>query len=293
MTVAVVFNPGAYGTYLEWCLTTLTSPEEIVLPFSTNGSSHKFSGNRLKNFSAWIEFLESKQTADFVTIHPKALNQSLSDNLNYVCNTAQSVIHVYPDKNSILLCINNMYYKIFDDWWSQQFAQKFVDHEELYKHWPISQDTKIQDVPYWIRREFLSFYLMPAWFNMNEWYHPNTWHHDKCCVITVHELLYNFENTLRRIESFCKLKYVKSISELIPLHHQNLQNQQHLNEDALCAQIINSIIEPKEFSWHKLSLVSESWIQWQLRNLGYEIRCHELDIFPTNSVQLKELLYTI
>jgi hypothetical protein len=40
-------------------------------------------------------------------------------------------------------------------------------------------------------------------------------------------------------------------------------------------------------------LASESYVQWQLRNLGYEIQCHELDKFPTNSVHLKELLYTI
>lgn len=36
---------------------------------------------------------------------------------------------------------------------------------------------------------------------------------------------------------------------------------------------------------------SEAWIQWQLRNLGYEIQCHGLDKFPTNSVHLHELLY--
>jgi hypothetical protein len=288
MTVAIAYSAGTYGTYLEWCLTTLTSSEEIVSPFSTNGSSHNFSANRLDKFSDWIEFVESKQTADFVGIHPKGPRESLSDNLNYICNTAQSVIHLYPDRNSILLCINNWYHKPFEDWWSVRCGEYY---KEIYKHWPILQDTTVQDVPNWIRREFLSFCLMSMWFDTNEWYHPDTWHHDKCCVITVDKLLYDFENTLCQIESFCKLKYVKSISELIPFHHQNLQNQRHLNEDALCAQIINSIIEPKEFSWYKLSLVSESWIQWQLRNLGYEIRCHELNEFPTNSICLKKLLY--
>jgi len=32
-------------------------------------------------------------------------------------------------------------------------------------------------------------------------------------------------------------------------------------------------------------------IQWQLRNQGYEIQCHGLDMFPTNSVQLRKLIY--
>lgn len=290
MTVAIAFFPGAYGTYLEWCLTTLTSFGEIVEPFSNNGSSHSFVGNRLAGFPGWQKFVESKQSTDFVSFHPKGdPGESLSNNLNYICDTAQSTIYLYPDENSILLCINNWYHKVYKDWWSTVIS----NHENLYKDWPVDQNTKPENIPIWIRREFLSFYMMPMWTNTVEWCHTNTWHHDKCCVITVPEFLYNFEATLCRIENFCQLKYIKPLADLIPWHNQNLQNQQHLNEDKLCAQIINSTIEQKEFFWSPRSLVSESWIQWQLRNLGYEIECHELDTFPTNSVHLKELLYSI
>jgi len=48
----------------------------------------------------------------------------------------------------------------------------------------------------------------------------------------------------------------------------------------------------KDTVWDPLPLPSEVWIQYRLRELGYEIRCHGLDIFPTTSVQLKKLLYT-
>jgi hypothetical protein len=288
MTVAIAFFPGAYGTYLEWCLTTLTSSGEIIAPFSTNGSSHNFVGNRLTGFPDWKKFVESKQSTDFVSLHPKIDSQeSLSNNLNYICDTAQSMIYLYPDKNSILLCINNWYHKVYKDWWSTVVS----NHENLYKDWPVDQHTNPENIPLWIRREFLSFYMMPMWTDTVEWCHTDCWQHDKGCVITVPELLYDFEKTLQRIESFCRLKYIKPIAHLIPLHTENLKRQQHLNEDTLCAQIINSTIEQKEFSWNALSLVSESWIQWQLRNLGYEIECHELDIFPTDSVHLREILY--
>jgi predicted nuclease with RNAse H fold len=52
-------------------------------------------------------------------------------------------------------------------------------------------------------------------------------------------------------------------------------------------------MEHKMHTWEPLPLPSEAWIQWQLRNLGYELRCHGLDMFPTNSVQLRELLYRV
>ena len=45
MTIAIVYNGGAYGTYLEWVLTTLTTNIPIVAPFRPNGSSHQFHGN--------------------------------------------------------------------------------------------------------------------------------------------------------------------------------------------------------------------------------------------------------
>lgn len=293
MTVAIAFNGGAYGTYLEWCLTTLTSSDPIVAPFTKRGNSHKFLGNHLINFSGWQDYNALNNCFDFFRFHPKVQQEeSISNNLNEVCNSVDSLIYLYPDKNSILLCINNWFSKIHDDWWSAQFST-YVDPDKIYNNWPVSRDTKIENIPRWIRREFLSYYLMPGWFDQVEWYHPDTWQHDRCCVVTVSELLYNFEETLSKLKSHCDLKYAIPITELLPFHRQNLQNQQYLNEDLLCNQIVDAVVGGQEFSWEPRSLASESWIQWQLRNLGYEIRCHELDKLPTNSVQLKELLYTI
>jgi hypothetical protein len=293
MTVAIAFNVGAYGTYLEWCLTTLTSSDPIVAPFTKRGNSHKFLGNHLINFSNWQDYNTSGNVFDFFRFHPKVQQEELiSNNLNEICKSVDSLIYLYPDKNSILLCINNWFSKIHDDWWSAQFST-YVDPDKIYNNWPVNRDTKIENIPRWIRREFLSYYLMPGWFDQVEWYHPDTWQHDRCCVVTIGELLYNFEETLSKLESHCDLKYAIPITELLPFHRQNLQNQQYLNEDLLCKQIVDAVVGGQEFSWESRSLASESWIQWQLRNLGYEIRCHELDIFPTNSVQLKELLHTI
>ena len=291
MTVAIAYSPGAYGTYLEWCLTTLTSQEKIVAPFLTNGNSHQFIGNIL---SGCQEFVNLTQSANFARFSPKTTKEeSLSKNLTSVCERVSALIHLYPDKNSILLCINNLYSKIYSDWWEHHFTKNYIDSTVIYKNWPIDQNMDIKDIPKWIKREFLSFYLMPAWRNMVEWYHPNIWHHTKCHVVTVGQLLYNFEETLSQIAEFCGLNYVRPISDLADYHKQNLKNQKDLNADNLCNQIINSVIEQTEFHWGEISLINESWIQWQLRNLGYEIQCHELDIFPTNSVHLRELLYTV
>lgn len=294
MTVAIAYTAGAYGTYLEWCLTTLTSEGKIVAPFSSNGNSHKFQGNLFIHLFDKTDIVDSTKNLNFFRFHPKHnKKQSLSDNLTNVCNITQSLIHLYPDRNSVLLCISNMHAKVFENWWESQFNEYVIDQNEIYNNWPIDPGLNINQVPGWVQREFLSLYLMPAWFDQIEWYHPDVWQHKKCQVLTIHELLHNFEKTLSQLEYFCNLKYKKPVTDLLEFHKQNLQNQLYLDEDTLCNQIVNSAVEGKSFSWSPRSLISEAWIQWQLRNLGYEIQCHELDIFPTNSVHLKELLYTI
>jgi hypothetical protein len=299
MTIGIAYSAGTYGTYLEWCLTALTSKDEIVAPFLPNGNSHKFEGN-LRLYSGYPRLFDEAYAVEliknlnFFRFHPKHdKHHLLSDNLTTMCNVTQSLIYLYPDKSSVLLCINNAHSKISNEWWTAQFNHHYIDPTEVYQNWPIDPNLEINQVPRWIKREFLSFYLMPSWFDQVEWYHPDIWQHEKCCVITTNELLYNFEHTLEKIEKFCKIKYVNPISDLIDHHKQNLQNQKHLNEDMLCKKIVESTVEGKNFSWSPRSLVSESWVQWQLRNLGWEIRCDGLDTFPTNSVHLKELLYSV
>jgi len=294
MTTAIAFNGGAYGTYLEWCLTTLSSTNNIVLPFSNIGNSHNFDGHHLLNINGWKNFKAANGTsAQFVRLHPKTLKtESLSANMDYLCDTADSVVYLYPDKESILLSLNNFTYKIWEDWWAHNFSAA-VSVEKIYNNWPVSKDTKISDIPNWIKREFLSFYLMPAWFAQVEWNHLDTWQHPNCCVVTIDQLLYDFENTIQRIKAHCNLHFEKDVAELIPFHQQNLKLQKYISQDQICNQIVNDVVNHRQVEWEELTLTSESWVQWELRNRGFEIRCDGLDMFPTNSIQLRELLYPV
>jgi len=291
MTTVVAYNAGAYGTYLEWCLTTLSSVDNIVPPFTNTGSSHAFVGNHLVDINGWKTFRSESAACQFVRLHPKTKqHESLDDNMNYLCDTADSVVYLYPDRESILFLLNNYIYKTRHDCWEHDFIP---DIDKIYKHWPVDNHTTISNIPNWIKREFLSLYLMPSWFDQVEWYHPARWSHPKCCVITVNQLLYDFENVINQIKMHCNLKFEKDVAELLPYHEQNLKLQKYANQDQLGNQIISAVINHQMFEWENLTLTSESWVQWQLRNLGHEIRCHGLDTFPTNSVQLKELLYHV
>jgi hypothetical protein len=212
--------------------------------------------------------------------------------LTQVCESVNFAIYLYPDPNSILLCLNNYYSKIWSNWWVVQFATS-IDPNKIYENWPVSRNTSITDVPVWIRREFLSYYLMPAWFDQIEWNHLTTWRNDRCCTVFVSDLLYDFKNTLEKISKHCNLQYSRSLDDLVEYHSTNLSLQKHLSQDQICKTIITTVLENQNHTWRKLPFVSEVWIQWQLRNQGFEIRCDGLDKFPTNSLQLQKLLYPV
>lgn len=293
MTIAIAFAPGTYGTYLEWCLSSLTSDTLLNSPLTKVGNSHNFKGAHLITIDGWKDFLSASSDAPFVRFHPKHLKEhDLSKNLDSVCRDAQSVIYIYPHVDHVLLCVNNFISKIWKDWWACQLIHT-IDRDVIYQNWPVSIDTPLEKIPLWIKREFLSYYLMPAWFDQVEWYHLDTWTNPKACIVTTKDLLFEFESTLTKIQNHCKLNYVKPISSLLPHHRQNLELQANLLQDQLCKKIINCVLSDTSFSWDKLPLGSESWLQWELRNRGWEIRCDGLNEFPTNSLDLNKILYPV
>ena len=75
----ILYNGGAYGTYLEWVLTTLVSSKDIVSPLTNTGSSHLFVGNFLgspglkssKWSSIWHKKISQNNYFQFARAHPK------------------------------------------------------------------------------------------------------------------------------------------------------------------------------------------------------------------------------
>lgn len=288
-----MYHGGTYGTYLEWCLTTLCSKDSIVSPFTAKSTSHLFLGNSCHDIEGWHDYCNLDQDLQFVRFHPKTKkDQNLVENLNTVISRVNKAIYIHPDTDSVIWSINNFYYKIWEDWWVYQFSCE-IDQNEIYNNWPVHSNMPINEIPAWIRREFLSLYLVPAWQDQVEWNNLNLWSNPKCHVVLVKNLMHNFEKTIESIRNFCQLEFCRPLSELLPYHQQNINSQKFINQDTICHNIVHNMLSEQPHQWEPLPLPSEAWVQWQLRNYGYEMRCHGLDIMPTNSVQLRELLYPV
>ena len=139
----------------------------------------------------------------------------------------------------------------------------------------------------------LSYNLIPSWKSEVEWFFPDTYSHPKCKFVFITDLLYDFKKIILEIQQFCHLDFRVGVDQLLEHHAKMLSVQQYLDQDELCNSIINSVLTSQPLEWNNLPMPSQSWVQWRLRELGYEIRCDGLDIFPTNSVHLQELIYKV
>ena len=291
-TVPIIFHAGTYGTYLEWILYSISTSIPIIEPFTDARNSHNFKGYHLSSINGWRNYLNTSNDYSFVRLHPKTCREdSIFDHFVELGKDVDHFVYIYPDENTLLLCLANQYSKIWDSWWRQQFVSHEINPNMIYDNWPVDKNTRIEDIPIWIQREFLSFYMMPMWLDQIEWGNQKQFSHPKCILLTVSELLFSFNESIKQLSKKLNLTLTKTLTDIMPYHDKMLTLQKNIGIDQLCKNIIESIIQNYSFSWQPLSMVGEAWIQWQLRNLGYEIRCHGLDIFPTNSVQLQELLY--
>jgi hypothetical protein len=293
-TLIIAYNVGAYGTYLEWALNSLLSDQSLQLPFTTKGNSHASKlGHHLVYMTNFQQYIASD--LDFVTarLHPKTeKNHSLKKNLEYILDRVPRLILLYPDRCHEFMCICNYMTKISSGN-PYQDAMAYVDPGDIYQNYDVAPGTDLQNIPAWIQREHMSFNLFDSWRDQVEWYFPDQWQHDRAMIITTKDLFDNFETTLVHIRNFWGQNYKKNISEILTAHSEMIKLQPHLGKDQFCAEIVNSIINPDQpiVEFGIIDMVGQAWIQHQLRINGYELKCHDMNDFPTNTAQLRSLIY--
>lgn len=110
-------------------------------------------------------------------------------------------------------------------------------------------------------------------------------------ILTVHlsDLRDDFQHTLKTISQFAGIDTVDQTLTMIT--EQWNQTQIYKNSDIKIKQIINSLLLDQQIEWTELTLFEQAFIQYYLMELGYEIKCYKLDEFPSNSIDLKKLLY--
>jgi hypothetical protein len=293
-TLVIAYNGGAYGTYLEWVLNTLISRNNIAEPFTKLGNSHKSElGHMLLDMDGFRKYAISSNTFPTARLHPKTTQfDNIKCNLNEILTHADRLILIYPDRSQQLMCVCNYMTKIWEGHYYEG-GMSYTNPKDILDNYPLPPDTDIKNIPLWIMREHMSYSLFSSWEDQVEWYLPDSWNHPNAMLVTTKDLLLNFKLTIEKIVDFWGHTCVRPIDDLTPYHEKMLSLQQHLKKDLLCDNIIKSVLEKNSFlQWDDLCLISQAWIQHQLRIQGYKLKCHDLNKFPENTDQLRSLIYS-
>lgn len=297
----IFYHGGSYGTYVRWLIESLFSNIEIELPFTTSGpnigNSHAYNyeSSLHEFFQTPEELLQNidQCNCNFVFNHPKTQQtHSVQHIVDLITKKGCNCIFLYPDLDYKCLAVNNWYQKTRDNWWSWQ-AQDNKVHEKIYKHWPVSEGTAIESIPNWIKREFLSLYLLPSWEDQVEWYFPDRCTNRNCQFISFSDLFYNPKEVVNLLQKLSGLQLYKDFDQIAEFHDRMLSLQKNIGQDKIFNQIINSFEHDSYLQWSPddLTIVTESMIQHHLRKNGIELKCNELNYFPTNTNDLKQLCF--
>jgi hypothetical protein len=173
--------------------------------------------------------------------------------------------------------VNGHYFHYGFDFFFNSNEHNIVHWNKNYKSW--------HDMRQWELREWYSLFYPGV---IHKWINSQYLVPDHFLQLSNFEILNNPLLEFKKVIQHCKLTEKDGLEDFSKKWKQ--AQQYIVDEFLLLDQIIKHTLEKQPFEWHDLNIFAESIIQRRLRDLGYEIRCDGLDIFPTNSETLANLL---
>jgi hypothetical protein len=150
-----------------------------------------------------------------------------------------------------------------------------TEFEQKFQRWP--------DVTTWATREWISFWIVD---NIKSAYSVLPHAH-----IVANDLFNNDLNIFPEIINRLGLT-VTAEDATMRLNQSNwMARQVYHNSQSRCNKWVQDVVEDIETVSPCQTILDEAYVQYCLREQGYEIHCDGLDIFPTNSRDLRELIY--
>ncbi len=284
--INIFFVPGMFGTTIEYVLRSYT-PDAVPIDakICNDGSMHSFKKQKhLSDIGSVEDFLSKhKQVQISTPIYPFE-DTHLGDILNiykqYRPHGDKNIL-IYADSlNSVELNLLFVYYKVITGnlnlglgIYLDNVDNNIMHWNKNYTHW-----TQMQQ---WELREWISLFYVSL---TREWI-DSFWQVDNSFLkVKNTDILHDPYQAISQIAEFCNLTITDNAKSFL-LEWQ--QRQQYILDEFLCLdQITNQTID----HWKPLSIISEAILQQRFRSKGFELQCHNLNTFPTDSDSLYKLL---
>ena len=276
--IKVCYPHGCYGNYLGQCLyyfTNLNIEHSKNFSIDSRGSSHAFFNN--------TKARQHIQLGHFITD---------TDNSwpNITVSSEDTLISIVPLADHRLDYYNNHFSKHYQSDLVKAISEAFTADEikhKLSEHWGYTGDFGPQ-VPPWILREFFSFCIGDVLHNMYN--QPNI---NNFITVSTQDFFENFSSVFKSLCNKLNLTVIVDDNVIVDNNELFIGAQQYHNSQLVCERWIRSVITHKQSTMQQPTLFESAYIQFRLRQLGYEIQCDGLDVFPVNSQDLANIIFKI
>lgn len=289
--INIVYIPGTFGSMIEYVLRSHTKEHnlESSRPL-VDGSMHGFDPQaHIVNRAALEEYFESQHDDhDVISISWPMNDYPLAKILQLISQTQtqkyKNLIIYYDNFDFAEQNLLFQYHKI-------AFGQRIKNGLKIFyaanttdfNNWDPTYTT-YGDMQPWQFREWFSIFYPNMLFSLIKIPEGD----DNSLVVNANDILHNTIPTLLRIIDFCELTINKN---LLPFVDEWQDKQQYiLQEYQTVRTIVDCTIKNIPYTWTNLNIIAEAIVQQQLRRKGYELRCDGLNIFPTNSLDLHQLI---
>jgi|694.fasta_scaffold150113_5 hypothetical protein len=291
--IHIFFVPGMFGSTIEYVLRCFTKEYTVLHNRSicSDGSMHNFikefhpkQQNTLVNLANLGVDAITTPIYPFCDMHlPEILQTMQLQHVDY--HTDKFVLLHTNSVSGAELNILFQYHKIAAGQKIKLGLESFCgNNAHNIKNWNASY-TNWKDMQTWELREWFSLFYV-SW--VQEWIQSQYEIDNKFLKIDHLDVLNDFVPTMEKIINHCGLTLTSGLEKFgIEWRHKQ---QYIVDEFDLLNQIISHTVSNKDLTWNPINVISEAIIQQRLRSLGYEIRCDQLNTFPTDSKTLYNLL---
>lgn len=288
--IHIFFVPGMFASTIEYVLRCYTEEyESINAEILYDGSMHSYEKEaHLVDIHLIDDYFKNNHRDAIITpVYPfqkTHLLEIMEKYQLYKSSKDRSILIYAPDINSAELNILLQYYKMATGFLNQGLGIFTTNNEHSIVHWNKDYTHWSQMQPWEWREWFSLFYV--SW--VQDWIQSKNQVDDDFFVIANTDMLNNTEHCLRNIIKFCGLTEAPGLTEFA--QHWRSKQQYIVDEFKLLNDIVSSTVNNNLFTWVPISIISEAIVQQRLRKIGYEIRCDGLNVFPTDSRTLYNLL---
>lgn len=262
MKLVTIYTPGSYGTFISWCVYTfseLNCSDDIISPLESNGSAHQFRGT---------------SGNDIITTAHKWVGKEYDGYILIDCN-----------KEKIINYIDNQFQKHYSNDVNKYLKEVFPESADKLKNFWNSEDN-------WELRELISFFMQDMIDSTKKQFNESIAQIETCNAYKIdpENFLLNIEHEIEKLLNFFNLSKHKKIHFLKSHVTDYILQQKNFTKSEQINNFVNNVINNDFYSIKNLTIFDEAYIQSKLRMLGKEIKCYNLNIFPTVSIELSMLL---